>query len=687
MARSNCMVRTVGTMVAAALVALAGMTGPALGTPVDETFTFQGELKNGSSPATGSWDFRCRLYDAAVGGALIAGPTVVTATLSSDGRFAAQVLFPGVFSGQNRYLDIEASPAGLGTWQLLTPRQLLSASPNAAWSIASGTAANSTNLGGQPAAFYTNAANLSSGTLPSARLTGSYTAALNFSNAANVFAGSGTGLTGLNASNVASGTLADARLSTNVALLNLAQSFTAAKTFSVAPAFTAVGTPFTTSSTTLVTNLNADLLDGQHGAFYQNAGNLTGTIADARLSTNVALLNLAQTFTANKSFTGNNGFGTTTPLYPIHVVDNDGSFPVYIASDTNSTHYGVYADLNGTGTGAGFSFYTQNPSPGGHGFRAFMSGSTGNSIGISVSNSSTAGKGGEFINTATTGTTYGVYCENNSADGYGLFALHDASTGTGPAIFGRTDSTASQAFGVHGLVNTTAAGSSSAGVRGENLSTSALGIGVWGSQAGGGWGVYGSTATGYGVYGQSTGTGIGVRGFSTGSYGGYFDTGVAGGVALYVVGTASVGVLTIRGGADLAENFEVAQQAEEVQPGMLVMIDPEHTGGVTLAHGAYNKLVAGVISGANDLSAGMVLGHFDGQKDAKPVALTGRVWTYVDGTDAAVEPGDLLTSSDTPGYAMKVTDSSKAQGATIGKAMSKLAKGEKGMVLVLVNLQ
>jgi len=33
---------------------------------------------------------------------------------------------------------------------------------------------------------------------------------------------------------------------------------------------------------------NADLLDGQHGSFYQNASNLTlGTLLDARLSSNV----------------------------------------------------------------------------------------------------------------------------------------------------------------------------------------------------------------------------------------------------------------------------------------------------------------------------------------------------------------------------------------------------------------
>lgn len=52
----------------------------------------------------------------------------------------------------------------------------------------------------------------------------------------------------------------------------------------------ATGTsPFTVSSTTNVTNLNADLLDGQQGSFYQNAGNLNaGSIPDARLATGTA---------------------------------------------------------------------------------------------------------------------------------------------------------------------------------------------------------------------------------------------------------------------------------------------------------------------------------------------------------------------------------------------------------------
>lgn len=55
-------------------------------------------------------------------------------------------------------------------------------------------------------------------------------------------------------------------------------------------------------SSTLVTNLNADLLDDRNGAYYSNAANLTGTLADARLSNNVALLDAIQTFTAAKTF-------------------------------------------------------------------------------------------------------------------------------------------------------------------------------------------------------------------------------------------------------------------------------------------------------------------------------------------------------------------------------------------------
>jgi hypothetical protein len=69
------------------------------------------------------------------------------------------------------------------------------------------------------------------------------------------------------------------------------------------------------------------------------------------------------------------------------------------------------------------------------------------------------------------------------------------------------------------------------------------------------------------------------------------------------------------------------------------------------------------------------------------VALAGRVYCFVDATEAAVAPGDLLTTAAKPGYAMKATDRARAHGAILGKAMDSLALGQRRLILVLVTLQ
>jgi hypothetical protein len=151
----------------------------------------------------------------------------------------------------------------------------------------------------------------------------------------------------------------------------------------------------------------------------------------------------------------------------------------------------------------------------------------------------------------------------------------------------------------------------------------------------------------------------------------------------------SVRALTIRGGADLAEPFDVSGvAAAKPAPGMVVVIDAARPGELKLSSDAYDTKVAGVISGANGLPTGMVM-KSEGQSMADgehAVALTGRVWCNVDASVGAIEPGDLLTTSDVPGHAMKASDLSRAGGAVIGKAMTGLKDG-RGMVLVLVNLQ
>ena len=62
------------------------------------------------------------------------------------------------------------------------------------------------------------------------------------------------------------------------------------------------------------------------------------------------------------------------------------------------------------------------------------------------------------------------------------------------------------------------------------------------------------------------------------------------------------------------------------------------------------------------------------------------MYCQVDASFGAIKPGDLLTTSSTPGYAMKVRNHARAQGAILGKALTGLKSG-KGLVLVLVTLQ
>lgn len=155
---------------------------------------------------------------------------------------------------------------------------------------------------------------------------------------------------------------------------------------------------------------------------------------------------------------------------------------------------------------------------------------------------------------------------------------------------------------------------------------------------------------------------------------------------LDVNGNTRTKVLEITGGADLAEPFDIAE-SEELLPGTVVSIDPDNAGQLRIAHSAYDNKVAGIISGAGDIQPGMVMGQEGSVANGKhPVALTGRVYCRVDAEYGAIRPGDLLTTSDTPGHAMKATDGGKSHGAIIGKAMTSLEEGQ-GLVLVLVSLQ
>jgi len=124
----------------------------------------------------------------------------------------------------------------------------------------------------------------------------------------------------------------------------------------------------------------------------------------------------------------------------------------------------------------------------------------------------------------------------------------------------------------------------------------------------------------------------------------------------------------------------------DLAPGTVVVLDETLGNGVTASHSAYDTTVAGVVS----MQPGIILG--EGGANKEQVATTGRVRVKVDATRGAIKVGDLLVTSDKPGYAMKSVPvdvqgiAMHRPGTIVGKALEALNGGE-GEILVLLSLQ
>lgn len=135
--------------------------------------------------------------------------------------------------------------------------------------------------------------------------------------------------------------------------------------------------------------------------------------------------------------------------------------------------------------------------------------------------------------------------------------------------------------------------------------------------------------------------------------------------------------------ADVAEDFDIMEPAT-IELGTVMVID--RNGRLCQSEHAYDHRVAGVISGAGNLRPGITLDKQEKDTNRLPLALTGKVYCKVDAQYGPIEVGALLTTSPTLGHAMKASDSSKALGAVIGKALRELTNGQ-GLIPILVALQ
>jgi hypothetical protein len=275
--------------------------------------------------------------------------------------------------------------------------------------------------------------------------------------------------------------------------------------------------------------------------------------------------------------------------------------------------------------------------------------------------------------------------------GAGVAGFNDAPDGSAqPGIWGESQ----HWEGVHGVAH-----NKGAGVSGFNLGPQgAAAHGVWGESQN--WeGVHGighgqgAGVAGFndappanaqpGVWGEST-NGEGVHGVShIPSAAAIAGFGAPGGLAGYFAGNVTVTGDVFLSGADCAEQFDIAY-ADRVEPGTVMALADD--GRLEESQFPYDKRVAGVISGAGSYKPGIVLDQRESQPDRKPIALVGKAYCKVDARYGAIEIGDLLTTSPTPGHAMKATDQLKAFGAVIGKALRPL-KGGQDLIPILIALQ
>ena len=236
---------------------------------------------------------------------------------------------------------------------------------------------------------------------------------------------SGQGIVGLSASGNAGRFETSSSANSNDVLQIIAPAgatnklLTLAQGGSVKASFAADGSLNTTGTVTasnFFTLSGAPLFSGLNGAALTNLNttNLVGTVADARLSANVALRLGGNTFTGTQTVTnGNVGIGTTTPGAPLWVEGNGDSVS------------GAIVGLQTTGAIDSAGVLGQSLVPGGNGvigradvLRTNSTGPAGGNIGVIGVSATTNGTGLYGGAEASSGTTYGVVGGVNSPQGY-----------------------------------------------------------------------------------------------------------------------------------------------------------------------------------------------------------------------------------------------------------------------------
>ena len=702
--------------------------------PLGTAFTYQGRLNDGGSDANGNYDVRIGLFSVGAGGAATATITNLNVALS-NGLFTTTLDFGGaVFNGTACWLEIAVRTNGGGAFTTLVPRQALTPTPYSIYAstagVADGAITSAKIFDGSitTADFASGVVTsnvLADNSVTTAKLVdGAVTAnelGGNSVNSTKISDGSiataDLALGAVNSSKILDGTVTGADLADNtVGSDQLADSInvgSAAASGTLHLYRTAASTPgislfgvgsqiSTYGSDGLEQTRVAGQTFGYLSLFDSSPANQLAVLLSANGTTG-GYLSLNNSNASPRAYLAGHNAGGYLYLYQA-----DGDLGAVV--DGESSGAGLVA-LRNTNTVTSVSLYGHGPTAG-SGELALNSRLGTNTAALTGQASGTTG--GRLQLKQTDGTL-GVSLEAEESSGYGsrllLYNRDGAVRAEMDADYGNNAGAISlyTADGDSGLfLGGDFGGAGYVSVRNTN-SFARVVLDGYSTAGGGEISVYDTDGTEtLEIIGAESGTEgaqilmkdaggtttIQLDGDVGGTGGGYLRLYKGDGTATITLqadlngdGRITTQELQITGGSDLSEQFDINAVSATPQPGMVVCIDPANPGQLLPSTRAYDRTVAGVISGAGGVKPGMLMGQRGTAADGKhPVALTGRVFCLVDATNGAIQPGDLLTTSATPGHAMKATDHPRAQGAIIGKAMTSLEKG-RGLVLVLVSLQ
>ncbi|MEI8290915.1 MAG: hypothetical protein WCH99_15735 [Verrucomicrobiota bacterium] len=636
-------------------------------------FTYQGRLNDANGPATGLYDLAFTLYDSASsrGNTVGAGAITNAATPVTNGLFTVTLDFGwGVFDGNARWLELAVQPAGGTNFATLAPRQALTATPYAQF-------AGSTFTAG-----FANFANGVSGMNILGQVPLSKLPAQVLTNGA-AFVGDGTGVTNVNA-----------------VTLNGA---TAANFWQLGGNGSAPGQFLGTTNTQAM----------EIWAGNQRALRLEPTVPSAPNVIAGAVVNFAGAGVAGATIGGGGALNYYGNKHTNSVTADFGT----VSGGSRNTVSGMIGSVGGgfNNTASGqLAVVAGGQNNLADGMYAIVAGGYGGHAG---NNNATVGGGQNNLAAGMYSTVVGGYggWAGNSyatvAGGYDNYALGQSSFAAGhmaqaqhDGSFVWADNSSSMSFS--SVYSNEFAVRAAGGVR---LVTSGAGINVDGQITGTSlWGngvgltnVNAATFNGNGPanFWLLSGNNVSAGQFIGSTNNQPLEFKVNGSRALLLdygnanfggnvwIGTnCSVATLTIRGGADLAEPFNITSGNGDAPAGAVVVIDEQNPGRLKLSDKAYDTHVAGVVSGANGVNPGIQMHQQGLIEGGKNIALTGRVYVQADASNGAIRPGDMLTTASCPGFAMKASDHTKSVGAILGKAMTGLKEG-KGLVLVLVTLQ